>query len=401
MSNETTTGVDPIDGFPAGDIAKPVAKARHKPKAVKPALDAESILDRLESETDDRSIVAREIIEDLAKEAIDDATESQSNGTGKAPALTADQFESLKGKSVSTIVDMIGKGISSASEQAYAVGREAYGLAVQWRTYQTGYNNTHFNAMVDEIRSKCLIRFSVKAESIQVAVWIRAYRLRELVRELIDDNGKLADSINMHEAKALIGKSLYFDVKSLDSRIHASWFKFFQELAIDRAADHNSTIGEAFTERIKDYVQTLADAETAGMDADKLATIKAAREINEKKEKTQKAVDKIGSAIEEALKTGTVNPSAAFGILETKVKESGEALPPIVGFDPATCTASDCVILATAMLNAGKIDEMKVLRRELDKRISYIEREKAKHDAIVDVRTATLNPHANSVAVPA
>lgn len=386
--DNTIPPADSVDSEPAVKQPKPKA-----PRARK-GLDHKSIVDRLESETKGNGLEIKAIVTELASEALEDVASEQANNPGKSAAMSADEFEVIKGRSVNTIVDMIGKGLSTESAQQFAVGREALALATQWRTYQTGYCNTHFKAMVAEIESKCLVRFSTRPESIRVSEWVRAYKLTVCVRELIDDNGALADSLNMHESRILTGKALKFDVKDLSGEIHTSWFKFFQDLAVDRAEDRASTVGGSFAERVVDYEKYLADLELAGYDETRRAIIEEDRTKKEAQAKVNTAVNRIGNAIESALDDGTVNPLAALAILESKAKAKGLALPDVFGFDPANATQEDCDRLATALLSTGNINAMYALRKALDKRISHVEKLKAEHSVKVDMATVPLVPMA-------
>ena len=270
---------------------------------------------------------------------------------------------------VAEIVGMIREAFSEEGKRSFAIGKRAYEHA-QWQKGNfPAFGSDDFNTLMKRIRDGVRMWVPIKAESIQIAHWVRCHVLRELVRAEIADH---AEALTMFEYLAIVGKALSFSSADLEGDLNPGWLDMIRGVAYDRTAGKRVSRVE-FEARIVATLKRIEDAKS-GLSPEALAAKAAADAVKARRAAVAKANEDIAWALSDALSEGHVTAEGVLAILETVSRTHGIALPPAIGFNPAGCTGEDCDLLASTMFQAGRHAEMRRLRDRLDKMVSAVDK---------------------------
>ena len=132
---------------------------------------------------------------------------------------------------VEEIVGMICTKFEEEGVRNFAIGKRANEHA-QWQKGNfPGYTGSDFDTLMRRIQADVRMFVPIKADSIQVADWVKAHVLRELVRSA---HGDVADQLSCHEYIRLTGKALSFDKKNVEGSLVEGWLDTIVEIGCVR-----------------------------------------------------------------------------------------------------------------------------------------------------------------------
>lgn len=382
-------------------IAKPTRKAKPSGSKDAKAKSRESafnpnrenlISDHVESAIDATAVKA---LADVVAESEAGPVSDRKAGT----SMTQTEFEARESGDVLAIVGKVCDAYASSSDLYIEIGADTFATAQRRHSYVSRHTAKHYEALINDIKSKCVVRLPVKPESIKVQEWVKAHCLREAVREITGD--EFAESISVTEALILTPLCFKFDKATLDNNIHERWVGFFVKLSHERSDNFAATIGASFEAIIKEWQDKLTADANAALTAEQQAAAAVMAEQREKSAKIDKANRSVTTAVADAFEDGLLTPNAVLAIVETQARRNGSAIPASIGFDPIACTIEDCTKLAEAMYMGGKLKEMKVLRSRLSKLIDKAESQIAAMDSARIASETRINPLATIHATPA
>ena len=321
------------------------------------------------------------------------STETMSNGstTIVEEGIVKDDRGRVHENAVSEIVGMIRSKYEDEGTRNFAIGKRAFEHA-QWQKGNfPGYSGSDFDTLMRRIRDDVRLYVPIKADSIRVDDWAKAYVLQQLVAEQI--GVERATLISFFEYRTLLGKALSFDKKNVEGSLVTGWIDLINGIAVERESEGRVT-SEDFLGRVSDNEKRIKAAAVVA-DPVQAAAVKAAGEITKKADDSRKANRAVTSAVSDALAKGNLSTDGILGIVEHVAKELKLPVPAAFGFDPTTCTVQDCELLAKAMFAAGKFTEMKALASTLGKMVSAVEKAR---EASVQSASVEIEPTAAKVA---
>jgi len=296
---------------------------------------------------------------------------------GRTPVLAdgafayppADRRATEHDAAVSEIVGMIRAKYEDQGERNLAIGKRAYEHAQWQRGNFPGYTAADFDTLMRRIREDVQAYVPIKAESIRVDDWVRCHVLRSLVADAIGEDA--AKLVSFFEYRTLTGKALAFSKKDVEGSLNAGWLDMVRELVARRlTAGRNAVNTEAFKGMVEATVERLKALDESSADPMALAA-KAARDAARAVARAKaRAVEAITVSVSDALAGECLTAEGVLAIVEGVAKHYNVTLPAKFGFDPVTCTAADCHLLAASMLQAGKFAEMVRLRDRLDRLVA-------------------------------
>jgi len=312
-----------------------------------------------------------------------------------APKMTPEEFLPTEREAIKGIVGQYVAMHQSESARSFSIGKDAYELAIGWRNVAPNYSHIDFESMVLRIRTEVRLFVAIKPESIKVSDWVKAYRVRENVRELFGDT--LAYSLTISEAIILHPSAQRFDKDTLENSLSREWLDFFTDLKAKRSANHAATVGAKFEGMVqahKDKLAELAKSKQTDEQRQKSAAAAAgraaAKRINE-------ANEAITTSLTDALSNNVLPATGVMAIVETVFDACGVDMP-CVGFDPATATADECRTLAGTMYALGRYTEMVALYKRLGRYIAEMDKARVKLDAERATHEVKVDPSAERLS---
>lgn len=274
---------------------------------------------------------------------------------------------------ITEIVGLIRSKFEDEGSRNFAIGKRAFEHAQWQRGSFPGYTGSDFDTLMNRIRDEVRLQVTIKATSIRVGDWVRAFVLKSLIST--DFGSDIADKLTMYEYLIIMSKALAFNKKDVEGSLNEGWADFVKAIAFDRS--NGVRIGsEAFQERYDASVNVIAAA-MSSKDPVAAAAKLASEAIRAAAKAKSKANEDITTSIADALSGSHISAEGVLGILENVAKSLSIPLPSAIGFDPARCTVQDCDLLASTMFQAGKFAEMIHLRNKLDKMVSAVEKARA------------------------
>jgi hypothetical protein len=275
---------------------------------------------------------------------------------------------------VARIVGMIVDGLTTEGERNFAIGKEAYQLAVWQCSTYAQYKSTDFDGTMRNIQLDVRSQVSIDLASIRVASWVFAHVLREQVRAI---EGDAADVIPYHEYALLAQtnkrtkkvRALVFDKTTVTGTLSESWLDFIQTL-ISRRANGERIGSEDFAAMLAKHESKIADSATATPDPATVAARAAADKLQAQSAKVSAAKDAIVTSVSDALAGNLVGAKDVVETLQTVTKGLNVQLPGLTGFNPADASEHDVNTLVAALEGLGKWKIMGLLFTKLGERLT-------------------------------
>lgn len=322
--------------------------------------------------------VAHDIVSDnsasVPTSAIDQAQgapEAESNnalsGATDAEQKTIDEYRATEAKVVDLAIatldpkDMLKK---------YArLGQEALRLAVKRKaSIRAGaWGKGDLAKVCDDL--ELLVKMRAPIREVRMETYIRVHLWVEAVKPLVPNVEKLS----YFQVANKFLPTLAFDPVELTGELRKEWLTWVRTSVDRQLGDEPMTMKE-LDESISARKKEIDLERSAKKDPEKiLEQERKAAEVNVKKERRD-GQNKIVESIDAAITNGHADVNDVVQIVDSVLKSNNLSLPAkVVGFDPATCTVTDCKTLAAAMAGAGKLAEMKTLRDTLDAMIKIAE----------------------------
>lgn len=168
-------------------------------------------------------------------------------------------------------------------------------------------------------------------------------------------------------------KALAWDLKTVSGTVKDSWRGFFDNV-IGRRYSGIAVPGTEFQDEILATERAIASAKDGPKTPEQIAADEAEKA---QKVKATKATQTRNTAVRRlnALVTEYgYDRDRLWGLLLEVFSAHAMPVPLASGFSPEACDSKACRKVAGDMDKAGKIDEMRVLRNELDQRIGNMEK---------------------------
>ena len=254
------------------------------------------------------------------------------------------------------------------------LGAECLRVARKRKAGFKAWSKDDFESLCDELAKKVKLRVAVK--EVRMAVYVRTALWVEAVRPMVPGVEKLS----YYQVANKFLPTLQFDPVELTGEVRKDWHVWVANTVAQQLGDEPLSI-KALDESIAARKAEIDREKLAKKDPEKvLEQERKAAESKARAERKQ-AQARIGESIDKALVADHAGPADIVGIVEAVMKDHGLSLPK-VGFDPATCGAADCKLVADVMFTSGKLVEMKYLRDRLDAMIKIAE------NALIATKTA-------------
>lgn len=216
-----------------------------------------------------------------------------------------------------------------------------------------------------------LVRMRVPIKQIDMNVYARVHLWVEAVKALVPNVEKLS----YFQVTSKFVHTLRFDPADLSGEIKKDWLTWVRTTVERQLSDDPMTMKEldASIEAHKKEIERERQAKSRRTPEQVLEAEQRAANRKQIAERTA-AQTKVSNAVADALSEGKADVNDIVKIVKDVVAQSKLDMPSrLVGFYPENCTIADCKLLASAMCNAGKYDEMKYLRNRLDAMIKIAE----------------------------
>ena len=202
----------------------------------------------------------------------------------------------------------------------------------------------------------------VAVKEVRMLVYIRVSLWLDAVKALVPN----AEKLSYHLVVNKLLPTLAFDPAELTGEIRKDWLTWTRTTVERQLGDEPMSFKE-LDQSIADRKAEIERDRSAKKDPEKrLEQERKAAESKSRKDRRD-AQSKISETLDKAIVDGHAEVNDVVAIVDSVLRDHNLSLPKkLVGFDPMTCTAADCKTLASAMLGAGKLAEMKILRDSLD-----------------------------------
>lgn len=213
-----------------------------------------------------------------------------------------------------------------------------------------------------------LVKMRVAVKEVRMLTYIRTHLWVEAAKPLCPNVEKLS----FHQVAYKFLPTLSFDPAELTGEIKKDWLGFVRTTVEKQLGDDSLTMGD-LDSAIKDHKAELENAKRKNTSDEKqLEREQKAAESKIRKDRRD-AQSLVSDSLDKAIGDGHADTQDVVEIVNKVLADHKMELPAkLAGFDPATCTAADCKVLVSAMANAGKVAEMKVLHSYLDAMLKII-----------------------------
>lgn len=289
------------------------------------------------------------------------------------PKLSAEETASVYKAGVTKIAGLIVAKYADEGERNFAIGKEAFDVATWQRSQFPDYTPSDFDKLMSDIRLDVRLVVPIKPESIRVDDWLRCHVLRTLVSDAIGSDASGQLSFFEYSRLCSGSRALSFDKKDVVGTLNAGWVDTIKGIAFDRASGARVST-DTFLERVANAEKAIAEKKASAIDPATAQANAAAKAVKDRTRAENKAKEDVTTALSDALAKKLLTGDTALSILESVAKEHKATLPPQVGFNPAKCTKADCELLASALFQAGKYNEMRALHDRLGKMIAAVDK---------------------------
>jgi hypothetical protein len=247
------------------------------------------------------------------------------------------------------------------------LGREALKLASRRKaSLKAGSWNGagDFKKVCDDLG--LLVKSKIAIKEVEFDKYVRMCLWVDAVKPLVPN----VETLSWGQVWNKFLPTLEFDPVELTGEIKKGWIGFLGCVVAQQVSDEPMSIKEldiaieAEKEKIKKEKENRAKALTP----DEIEAKAAKAAESKKRAEKNTAMSKVSDSIDKGLETGQFTPAEVAEIAEKVVKTHNLEMPKS-GFDAATCTMNDVLMIAKSLVTNGKFNEMRFLRDTLDKMI--------------------------------
>jgi len=279
----------------------------------------------------------------------DEANEEKEQHSAQQAGLAR---KSQHDQAVLDMAEQIQANLESDSTNNFTVGRMFVDAAIRERATFPGYTADDVEALAQDVRNTVRFTRNIRAESIKVIEWAKAYLLKELLIPAM--GAELAGQFCMAEYIQLTPRMLSFSKASIEGALKKGYFDVVKTMAMQRR-DGIRIGAEEFKSRMEGANSRAAALKVSATDAEKQVIDNAAA-TTKKVAGRNKAITSVTDAVSDALTKGGLGVENILSVVETSLRESGKPLPDVFGFDPKTASITDARLLVDTMYALGKID---------------------------------------------